>query len=109
MLDNIVKYLGTTKFRFTSIICIILSCIILFKPNIEQKTEKCSREKIDQILEKIVEEKNRNLYEKMWLSCKDGLIKGCITGSITGGFMGAVTGGAIFSIANPILIYINEV
>lgn len=109
MIDNIVEYLGTTKFRFTAIICIILACILLFKTDIsENKNIKCSREKIDEILEQIISEKNRDLSEKMWISCKDGLVKGCITGSITGGFMGAVTGGAIFAIANPLLLYVNE-
>ena len=110
MIDQLIEYLGTTKFRFMAFICIILSCILLIKsPDLDNNNTNCSREKVDEIINKIVKEKNRNLSDKMWLSCKDGLVKGCITGSITGGFVGALSGGVIFSITNPLLLYISEV
>lgn len=110
MIDQLIEYLGTTKFRFMSFICIILACILLIKsPYLDNNNTRCPKEKVDEILDKIVKERNRNLSDRMWISCKDGLVKGCITGSITGGFMGALSGGFIFSITNPILLYISEV
>ena len=108
MLDQLIEYLGTTKFRFMAFACIILSCILLIKSPELDNNKKCSREKSDEILTKIVEERSRNLSDRMWLACKDGLVKGCITGSITGGFMGALSGGVIFSITNPLLLYITD-
>ena len=110
MIDQLIEYLGTTKFRFMSFICIILGCILLIKsPDLDNDNTRCPKEKVEEILDKIVKERNRNLSDRMWLSCKDGLVKGCITGSITGGFMGALSGGVIFSITNPLLLYISEV
>ena len=108
MLDQIVEYIGTTKFRFSAIICIIISIILLCEKSniisdIIDKNVKINSNKLPMVVEK-----NKTLGKKMLNSCRDGLIKGGVTGSITGGFIGAVTGGAIFAIANPILLYINE-
>lgn len=108
MLDQLIEYLGTTKFRFMACVCIILSCILLIKSPNKDNNKKCSQEKSAEIINKLVEERSRDLSDRMWLSCKDGLVKGCITGSITGGFMGALSGGVIFSITNPLLLYITE-
>lgn len=108
MLDQIVEYLNTTKFRFTSMLCIILAGLLLINlPNPNPNDRKCTREKIDDTLIDMVAERNRTLSDKMWLSCKDGLIKGSVTGAITGGFIGGISGGAIFGVANPVLLYIT--
>lgn len=108
MLEQTVEYLGTTKFRFTTVLCMILIMIMIFTKPGHDLANNCSREKIDAQITQIVKEKERSLYEKMWLSCKNGMIKGGVTGSITGGVVGAVSGGAVFGIVNPLILYINE-
>jgi hypothetical protein len=109
MIDQLIEYLGTTKFRFSAALCIILIILIFIKmPNKDDHEYDCPREKMDLTIKKIVKEQDRSLSDKMWVACKDGLVKGGVTGSITGGFVGAVSGGAIFAIANPVLLYINE-
>jgi hypothetical protein len=109
MLDQIVAYLGTTKFRVTAVVCIILVIVLFIKlPKKSNTMYRCPTEKIDATISKIVEEKERNLSDRMWLSCKDGLIQGGITGVITGGFIGAAAGGAVFAIVNPAMVYIQE-
>jgi hypothetical protein len=113
MLDQIIKYIGTTKFRFTAVLFIILSVILLTDKIINNTAQHnknyiCPREKMDTAVSKIVEDQERKLHDRLWISCKDGLIKGGITGGLTGGFIGAVYGSTIFAIANPIILYINE-
>jgi len=109
MIDQLIEYLGTTKFRFSAALCIILIILIFIKmPNKDDHEYDCPREKMDLTIKKIVKEQDRSLSDKMWVACKDGLVKGGVTGSITGGFVGAVSGGAIFAIVNPVLLYINE-
>lgn len=109
MLDQLIEYLGTTKFRFNAVLCIILIILIFIKmPNKDDHEYDCPREKMDLTIKKIVKERERSLSDKMWVACKDGLVKGGVTGSITGGFVGAVSGGVIFAVANPVLLYINE-
>ena len=109
MIDQLIEYLGTTKFRFSAALCIILIILIFIKmPNKDDHEYDCPREKMDLTIKKIVKEQERTLSDKMWMACKDGLVKGGVTGSITGGFVGAVSGGAIFAVANPVLVYISE-
>jgi len=109
MIDQLIEYLGTTKFRFSAALCIILIILIFIKmPNKDDHEYDCPREKMDLTIKKIVKEQERTLSDKMWMACKDGLVKGGVTGSITGGFAGAVLGGATFAVANPVLLYINE-
>jgi len=104
MLDQIIAYLNTTKYRFCSIICIISIIILLcFQESTENYTGDIETE-----IKKIVHSRKKPIIEKMINACKDGLVKGAITGCINGGFTGAVTGSAIFAIANPIYIYVNE-
>ena len=109
MIDQLIEYLGTTKFRFSAALCIILIILIFIKmPNKDDHEYDCPREKMDLTIKKIVKEQERTLSDKMWMACKDGLVKGGVTGSITGGFAGAVLGGATFAVANHVLLYINE-
>ena len=77
-------------------------------PNKEDHEYDCPREKMDLTIKKIVKDRERSLSDKMWVACKDGLLKGGVTGSITGGFAGAVSGGVIFAVANPVLVYISD-
>ena len=109
MTDQLIEYLGFTKFRFSAIIFIIFVILILMKmPDKNDNEYNCPREKIEIAIKKIVKDNERSLSDKMWLSCKDGLVTGGVTGCITGGFLGCVSGGALFAIANPLLLYINE-
>jgi len=109
MIDQLTEYLGTTKFRFNAVLCIILIILIFIKmPNKDEHEYDCPRETMELTIKKIVKEQERSLSDKMWVACKDGLVKGGITGSITGGFVGAVSGGVIFAVANPVFLYINE-
>ena len=134
MLDQIIDYIGTTKFRFSAILCIVFILLLITSktyndtvildnfsnpddsnldvsnpdfsnPDFNEK----SRQPIDIEIIKIIKERNISLYDKLWSACKDGLIKGGVTGCITGGFVGAVTGGSIFAITNPLLLYINTI
>jgi hypothetical protein len=119
MIDHIINYFNTTKFRFSAIVCIIFILLLLLtKSNMQPKKldheykkniNNISREEMELEMIKIIESNNISISDKLWVACKDGLIKGCVTGSITGGFMGAITGGAIFAIANPLLLYINTI
>ena len=108
MIDQITEYLGTTKFRCTALICIILIFIMVFTKPRDNSNYRCPRAKIDAQIIQLVKEKERHLHDKMWLSCKEGMLKGAVTGSITGGIAGAVSGGAVFAIANPVLVYITS-
>ena len=119
MIDYIINYFNTTKFRFSAIVCIIFILLLLLTKNSQPPTKldydykkninNISKEEMELEMIKIIDAKNTPTYNKLWVACKDGLIKGCVTGIITGGFMGAITGGAIFAIANPLLLYINTI
>jgi hypothetical protein len=110
--------MANIRFRIMMIIIIILLVIIITeketfkrkekKTKENQKGELYSREVLDFELTKILKKKNIHIYDKMWLSCKKGLLRGGLTGYITGGFMGGITGGLLFATVNPFLVYINE-
>jgi hypothetical protein len=111
MLDEIINSIGTTKFRFTGVVFIIFIILIFLKTphgSDDDYDEDCPREKMDIVLKKITKKSEKPMHDKMWLACKDGLVKGAVTGSITGGLVGAVSGGFVFALANPILLYIHE-
>ena len=119
MIDYIINYFNTTKFRFSAIVCIIFILLLLLTKNSQPPTKldydykkninNISKEEMELELIKIIENQNISKSDKLWVACKDGLVKGCVTGSITGGFIGAITGGAIFAIVNPLLLYINTI
>ena len=79
-----------------------INALKIFNKN---KCEWCVPKKGTKEYEQV--KKNMNNNEKLWNSCKEGVIKGCVTGGITGGMAGAISGGALFGIANPLLLYIN--
>lgn len=108
MLDHLIEYIGTTKFRFTAIICIIIIIILIFRLPKCVKPLTCPKNKRKEILHSIALEKSRSLSDRLWIACKDGLIKGCITGTLTGGFAAGVAGAAVFGIVNPVILYANE-
>jgi len=80
---------------------------LVFVPKCSVKKNEIPPEKTNKILADLIKKQNMNTNEKLWNSCKEGVIKGCVTGGITGGMVGAVSGGALFGIANPLLLYIN--
>jgi hypothetical protein len=108
MLDHLIEFLGTTKFRFTAVLCIIIILLLIIKLPKCAKPTKCPKKKKREILHNIALEKSRSLSDKLWIACKDGLVKGCITGLMTGGFMAGISSGAIFGIVNPLVLYANE-
>ena len=119
MIDHIINYLNTTKFRFSAVLFILFVLLLLLTKSSRQHIKldheykkninNISREEMELEMIKIIESQDISTYDKLWFACKDGLVKGCVTGSITGGFIGAVTGGTIFAIANPLLLCINTI
>lgn len=109
MFDLLEPY-GVTKFQVSSIILILFILLTMYRPKKEKniKIDECPPKKINEAVLDIIKKKETDVNEKLWLSCKDGIIKGCVTGCLTGGFHGAIASGALFGVVNPILTYINE-
>ena len=108
MLDHLIEYIGTTKFRLTAIICIIIIIMLIYRLPKCVKPLTCPKNKRKEILHSIALEKSRALSDRLLIACKDGLIKGCITGTLTGGFTAGVVSAAIFGIVNHVILYASE-
>ena len=109
MLEYLQSY-GISKFRVSAVVFILVLLFLVFVPKCAVKKSEIHDippEKTNKILADLIKKQNMNTNEKLWNSCKEGVIKGCVTGGITGGMVGAVSGGALFGIANPLLLYIN--
>lgn len=109
MLEFLESY-GISKFRVSAVVFIIVLLFLAVVPKCDTKkieTNDIPPEKADKILADLIKKQTMNSNEKLWNSCKEGVIKGCVTGGITGGMAGAISGGALFGIANPLLLYIN--
>jgi hypothetical protein len=100
------------KTQFTRIIFILLILIVLFKEyytdTFNDTTYDVPKEKIDNVIKKIITAKEKKISDKLILACKDGLLKGSIVGCVNGGVPGAIAGGMSYGIANPIIVYLTE-
>ena len=107
-----IQSLGISKFRLSAFIFILVLLFLVLSPKCSGKKVKLHKmpsKKVNKVLGDLVRKHEIDTNERLWKSCKEGVIKGCVTGGITGGFVGAVSGGALFGIANPLLLYINEI
>ena len=102
-----------SQYQLTAIICILLTVMLYnyvqdadnYEPSEDELND---REKLDKHVLKMMKQEKCNINDKMTKSCRAGLIRGALTGCITGGIVGGVTGGALFSVVNPLMIYLGE-
>ncbi len=90
-----------------TIFIIMVMFIIIMEFIEEEQNIKCSQFKINEVVSKIVKQKEKKIHHRLADSCKSGMLRGCVTGGINGGLEGMIAGGVMFGIANPIITYLS--
>jgi hypothetical protein len=108
--DLFIKY-GITKTTLSMIVIIILLCVCLyleFADDDDDIGDNVIEAELNKEVKKIIKLRNKPLKIRMLESSKDGLLRGFVFGGLSGGLAGSVSSAAIFGIANPFVIFIND-